>query len=162
MLLAGNIGWGKTNLVMAYATRSMAFGRRIHVPGDPKDDWVRLALAVGGQGIRLGKGLTTAESAGRRRQTRRGRRPELAGHRQVPPPEPAHRPRLHRPPKIAPLDPFAVAAIEVALAAAARRHTNPKLPTSPIASPTSTNRRRPTPATPPTSSRPPDSRSTPS
>ena len=57
MLIAGNIGWGKTNTAMAIAVRNIPFGRRIIVPGDPKDDWLRLSVAVGGQGIRLGRGL---------------------------------------------------------------------------------------------------------
>ncbi len=128
MLLAGNIGWGKTNLVMAYATRSMAFGRRIHVPGDPKDDWVRLALAVGGQGIRLGKGLTT-----RLNPLDGGVKPAAVDDQNWQDIVKSRRQNLlialvcTASPKIAPLDPLAVAAIEVALAAAARRHTNPEL-----------------------------------
>ena len=51
---------------MAIAVRNIPFGRRIIVPGDPKDDWLRLSIAVGGQGIRLGRGLPCpAQPAGR-------------------------------------------------------------------------------------------------
>ena len=57
IMMVGNIGWGKTNTAMALAVRNLPFGRRIVVPGDPKDDWLRLAIALGGQGIRLGRGL---------------------------------------------------------------------------------------------------------
>ena len=128
MLLAGNIGWGKTNLAMAYATRSMAFGRRIHVPGDPKDDWVRLALAVGGQGIRLGKGLTT-----RLNPLDGGVKPAGMDDKTWQDVVKSRRQNLlialvcTASPKIAPLDPLAVSAVEVALAAAARRQPNPEL-----------------------------------
>jgi type IV secretory pathway VirB4 component len=56
ILIVGNIGWGKTNTAMAIALRGIATGRPVTVPGDPKDDWSRIAEALGGQAIRLGAG----------------------------------------------------------------------------------------------------------
>ena len=41
------------------AVRSIAFGRRVYVPGDPKGEWTPVAAAVGGQTISLGQGLPT-------------------------------------------------------------------------------------------------------
>ena len=35
-LLAGVIGKGKSMLAKSLATRSIAFGRKVYVPGDPK------------------------------------------------------------------------------------------------------------------------------
>ncbi len=56
ILIVGNIGWGKTNTAMAIALRGIATGHPVTVPGDPKNDWTRLAAALGGQAIRLGPG----------------------------------------------------------------------------------------------------------
>jgi type IV secretory pathway VirB4 component len=58
-LLAGVIGRGKSTLAKSLATRSIAFGRRVYVPGDPKGEWSAVARAVGGQAIELGGGLAT-------------------------------------------------------------------------------------------------------
>ena len=58
-LLAGVIGKGKSMLAKSLATRSIAFGRKIYVPGDPKGEWSAVARAVGGQAIELGGTLTT-------------------------------------------------------------------------------------------------------
>jgi hypothetical protein len=58
-LLAGVIGKGKSMLAKSLATRSIAFGRKVYVPGDPKGEWSVVARAVGGQAIELGGGLTT-------------------------------------------------------------------------------------------------------
>ena len=55
-LLAGVVGKGKSCLAKAIATRSIAFGRRVYVPGDPKGEWTVVAEAVGGAAIRLGPG----------------------------------------------------------------------------------------------------------
>lgn len=55
-LLAGVVGKGKSCLAKALATRSIAFGRRVYVPGDPKGEWTVVAEAVGGVAIRLGGG----------------------------------------------------------------------------------------------------------
>ena len=49
-LLAGVVGKGKSFLAKSLATRSMAFGRRVYVPGDPKGEWTVVAKAVGGCG----------------------------------------------------------------------------------------------------------------
>lgn len=58
-LLAGVIGTGKSALAKSLATRSIAFGRRVYVPGDPKGEWTAVAHAVGGQAITLGRGMPT-------------------------------------------------------------------------------------------------------
>lgn len=56
ILLAGVIGKGKSTLAKSLATRSIAFGRRVYVPGDPKGEWTVVADAVGGAAIQLGGG----------------------------------------------------------------------------------------------------------
>jgi len=58
-LLAGVIGKGKSMLAKSLATRSIAFGRKVYVPGDPKGEWSVVARAVGGQAIELGGTLNT-------------------------------------------------------------------------------------------------------
>jgi hypothetical protein len=55
-LLAGVVGKGKSFLAKSLATRSMTFGRRVYVPGDPKGEWTVVAKAVGGVAIELGAG----------------------------------------------------------------------------------------------------------
>nr|WP_255524025.1 ATP-binding protein [Terrabacter sp. MAHUQ-38] len=55
-LLAGVVGKGKSCLAKSLATRSIAFGRRVYVPGDPKGEWSAVARAVGGAAITLGGG----------------------------------------------------------------------------------------------------------
>ncbi len=57
-LLAGVVGKGKSCLAKSIATRSIAFGRRVYVPGDPKGEWTIVAQAVGGAAIRLGGNST--------------------------------------------------------------------------------------------------------
>jgi hypothetical protein len=57
-LLAGVVGKGKSCLAKSLATRSIAFGRRVYVPGDPKGEWSVVAEAVGGVAIQLGGGST--------------------------------------------------------------------------------------------------------
>jgi hypothetical protein len=58
VLLAGVIGTGKSVLGKSLTTRSIAFGRRVYVPGDPKGEWTSVAQAVGGHAIQLGPGLS--------------------------------------------------------------------------------------------------------
>jgi hypothetical protein len=58
-VLAGVVGKGKSTLAKALATRSIAFGRKVYVPGDPKGEWTVVARMVGGQAIELGGGLST-------------------------------------------------------------------------------------------------------
>lgn len=58
-LLAGVVGKGKSTLAKALATRSIAFGRKVYVPGDPKGEWSIVSRTVGGQAIELGGGLPT-------------------------------------------------------------------------------------------------------
>ena len=62
-LLAGVIGRGKSTLAKALATRSIAFGRRVYVPGDPKGEWTVVSRAVGGTAIEMGGGVEPAEPA---------------------------------------------------------------------------------------------------
>ena len=57
-LLAGVVGRGKSMLAKSMATRSIAFGRKVYVPGDPKGEWTVVAKAVGGASIELGGGST--------------------------------------------------------------------------------------------------------
>ena len=57
VLLAGVIGVGKSALAKSLVCRSLAFGRRAYIPGDPKGEWTPVAQAVGGQAITLGPGL---------------------------------------------------------------------------------------------------------
>jgi hypothetical protein len=57
-LLAGVVGRGKSMLGKAMATRSIAVGRKVYVPGDPKGEWSVVARAVGGVAIELGGGST--------------------------------------------------------------------------------------------------------
>lgn len=56
IFLAGQIGRGKSTLAKSLATRSIAFGKRVYVPGDPKGEWTAVAKACGGQTIELGVG----------------------------------------------------------------------------------------------------------
>lgn len=57
VLLAGVIGVGKSALAKSMVCRSLAFGRRAYIPGDPKGEWTPVARAVGGLAITLGQGL---------------------------------------------------------------------------------------------------------
>lgn len=57
VLLAGVIGVGKSALAKSLMCRSIAFGRRAYIPGDPKGEWSPVVEAVGGTAIRLGHGL---------------------------------------------------------------------------------------------------------
>ncbi|QTE30057.1 TraC family protein [Pengzhenrongella sicca] len=59
VLLAGVIGQGKSALAKSIAIRSIAVGRRVYVPGDPKGEWAPVAEAVGGVVVRLGPGMST-------------------------------------------------------------------------------------------------------
>ncbi len=59
VLLAGVIGQGKSALAKSLAVRSIAAGRRVYVPGDPKGEWAPVAHAVGGTVVSLGQGLST-------------------------------------------------------------------------------------------------------
>lgn len=59
VLLAGVIGQGKSSLAKSLALRSIAAGRVVYVPGDPKGEWAIVADAVGGTVLRLGGGSGT-------------------------------------------------------------------------------------------------------
>lgn len=57
VVLAGIVGSGKSSLAKSLYTRSLPFGRRVYVPGDPKGEHTRVAEAVGGRAIALGHGM---------------------------------------------------------------------------------------------------------
>lgn len=57
IVLAGIVGSGKSSLAKSIYTRSLPFGRRVYVPGDPKGEHSIVAEAVGGRAIVLGHGL---------------------------------------------------------------------------------------------------------
>ncbi|GAA4486920.1 ATP-binding protein [Microbacterium panaciterrae] len=59
LVLAGIVGSGKSALAKSLYTRSIPFGRRVYVPGDPKGEHTEVARAVGGRAIVLGHGLNT-------------------------------------------------------------------------------------------------------
>jgi hypothetical protein len=59
ILVAGDLGTGKSTFAKSLTARSIPFGRRVYVPGDPKGEWSVVARAVGGQAIELGRGLRT-------------------------------------------------------------------------------------------------------
>ena len=59
IVLAGIVGSGKSSLAKSLYTRSIPFGRRVYVPGDPKGEHTAVAEAVGGKAIRLGHGRST-------------------------------------------------------------------------------------------------------
>jgi hypothetical protein len=48
VVLAGIVGSGKSSLAKSLYTRSLPFGRRVYVPGDPKGEHTAVANAVGG------------------------------------------------------------------------------------------------------------------
>lgn len=57
IVLAGIVGSGKSSLAKSLYTRSIPFGRRVYVPGDPKGEHTPVAEAVGGRAIALGHGM---------------------------------------------------------------------------------------------------------
>lgn len=59
LVLAGIVGAGKSALAKSLYTRSIAFGRRVYIAGDPKGEHTEIARAVGGRAIVLGHGLRT-------------------------------------------------------------------------------------------------------
>ncbi|MFW6033926.1 MAG: ATP-binding protein [bacterium] len=59
LAVAGEIGAGKSALLKSLVARSLCFGRRAYVPGDPKGEWTPLTRAVGGTALELGPGMPT-------------------------------------------------------------------------------------------------------
>ena len=57
IVVAGIVGSGKSSLAKSLYTRSLGFGRRVYIPGDPKGEHTAVAEAVGGRAIKLGHGL---------------------------------------------------------------------------------------------------------
>ena len=127
VVLAGIVGAGKSSLAKALYTRSIGFGRRVYVPGDPKGEHTAVAEAVGGKAIVLGHGLRArlnpldeglrpvglsdiewaAQVAARRRDLVGALAETVLGR---------------------PLSPLEHTAIDVALTAAVHAHTVPVLP----------------------------------
>lgn len=58
VVLAGIVGSGKSSLAKSLYTRSIPFGRRVYIPGDPKGEHTAVAEAVGGKAIALGHGMS--------------------------------------------------------------------------------------------------------
>jgi hypothetical protein len=58
LVVAGIVGAGKSSLVKSLYTRSIPFGRKVYVVGDPKGEHTPVAQAVGGKAIVLGHGLS--------------------------------------------------------------------------------------------------------
>lgn len=56
IVVAGIVGSGKSSLAKSLYTRSIAYGRRVYVPGDPKGEHTEVARLVGGRAIVLGHG----------------------------------------------------------------------------------------------------------
>ncbi|QBE48282.1 ATP-binding protein [Leucobacter triazinivorans] len=56
IVIAGIVGSGKSALVKSLYTRSLSFGRRVYIPGDPKGEHTPVAELVGGKAIILGRG----------------------------------------------------------------------------------------------------------
>ena len=57
VVVAGIVGSGKSSLAKSLYTRSLPFGRRVYVAGDPKGEHTTVARAVGGMAIELGHGM---------------------------------------------------------------------------------------------------------
>src|SRR5680860_990878 len=57
-VLVGIVVSGKSSLAKSLYTRSIPFGRRVYVPGDPKGEHTAVAEAVGGKAIALGHGMS--------------------------------------------------------------------------------------------------------
>lgn len=57
VVLAGIVGSGKSSLAKSLYSRSIPFGRRVYIPGDPKGEHTPVAEAVGGRAIALGHGM---------------------------------------------------------------------------------------------------------
>ena len=57
VVVAGIVGSGKSSLAKSLSTRSLPFGRRVYVAGDPKGEHTAVARAVGGMAIELGHGM---------------------------------------------------------------------------------------------------------
>ncbi len=59
MVVFGLQGYGKSMCVKTLAVRTIAWGRKVIVASDPKGEWCAIALAAGGEVIRIGPGTGT-------------------------------------------------------------------------------------------------------
>lgn len=75
VLIAGEIGSGKSALAKTLIGRGRTFGHRAYVPGDVKGEWTAIASALGGATISLGAGRST-----RLNPLDSGRRPDALAH----------------------------------------------------------------------------------
>lgn len=57
LVLAGIVGSGKSSLAKSLYCRSIAFGRRVYIPCDPKGEHAKIAEQIGGKAIALGHGM---------------------------------------------------------------------------------------------------------
>jgi len=127
IVVAGIVGSGKSALAKALATRSIAFGRKVYIAGDPKGEWTAVAQAVGGRAIILGHGLKT-----RLNPLDAGYRPRNATDAEWTASVAARRRdllgALAETVLTRPLGPLEHTAIDIALAALATRTIDPVLP----------------------------------
>ena len=98
LVLAGIVGSGKSCLAKSLYTRSIPFGRRVYVPGDPKGEHTAVAEAVGGRAIALGpRHAEPPQPARRGPPPLRARRRPVGRPDRLPPPRPRRRARRDRP-----------------------------------------------------------------
>lgn len=57
IVVAGDLGTGKSSLAKALVTRALPFGRKAYVPADVKGEWTPVVEACGGAAIMLGPGM---------------------------------------------------------------------------------------------------------
>ena len=86
MFVLGQPGTGKSALVKRLVTGAVAFGTKVLILGDTKPDYTLLAAHLGGQVIRIGRGLDKINpldagplGAALRADDRPGRRSSCAG-----------------------------------------------------------------------------------
>ena len=105
LVLAGIVGSGKSCLAKSLYTRSIPFGRRVYVPGDPKGEHTAVAEAVGGTRHRAGpRHAQPAQPARRGPPPLRVRRRAVGQPDRIPSPRPgrsARRDRARTPPHAA-------------------------------------------------------------
>jgi len=84
VVLAGIVGSGKSSLAKSLYCRSIAFGRRVYIPCDPKGEHAKIAEQIGGKAISLGHGLSAPSTRSMRATVPAGS-PTSTGRRRSPP-----------------------------------------------------------------------------